>query len=203
MSSQSLGATDAIISVVIPATSATAYSGITTFTNRGLSYAQGDVIVISGPRLGGDISTHDLTITVNTVSANGRILTATITGTSASITAITYTINLPSNQSFNYYYTRDASDITRNIKERIIYNEKRLNSPINSGKRGSLVFGRPGVNPGAENSIPAGNAGIAWIPYSNEYRLSYLFGKLKCGGTNTIAGAFNLNGPIQKSGSGS
>ena len=198
-SSQSLGATDATISVVIPATTATAYSGITTITKIGVSYSQGDIIVISGVQLGGAAVTNDLTITVNTVNANGGILTATFGGTSASIAAITYTINLPSNVSFNYYYTRDASDITRNIKERIIYNEKKASSPINAGKGGSLVPGRPGVNPGAKNNIPAGNAEMLWIPQGNQYRLSYLFGKLKCGGTNTIAGAFNLNGPIQQS----
>ena len=197
-SSQSLGVRNAIISVFLVGSEAYSTTNVLV-TRAGLSYSQGDVFVISGARLNGASPTNDLTFTVLTVTENGGIVTYSLQGDGVGTGENPIIINLPSSQlGLNYYYTRDASDITRNIKQRIIYNEKRVNSPINAGKRGSLVFGRPGVNPGAENHIPAGNAGVAWIPYSNEYRLSYLFGKLKCGACPG-GGAFNLNGPIQRS----
>jgi hypothetical protein len=53
---------------------------------------------------------------------------------------------------------RDASDITRAIREQIIYNE------FKSG-----------------NTIVPGNTEDPWIPYANGFRISYLYGKLKCG----------------------
>ena len=164
-------------------------------TYGGSGYPVGtNVFVLKGTSFsGGAIPTNDATITL-TASSSGVLSGTTIAGTAPTGTA---NINVSLEYSAANFIMRDASDITRALKERIIYNEKRAGSPINSGKRGSLVPGRPGVNPGAENSIPAGNAGIAWIPYSNAYRLSYLFGKLKCGAGS--GGAFNLNGPIQRS----
>jgi len=159
----------------------------------GLGYTVGDQFVVSGSFFGGSgLPATSMTIRVLTVTTGGVIATISVTGSLGGDAN-----NTPILLQLNRDKYRDASDNTRALKEQIIYNEKRVNSPINSGKSGSLVFGRPGVNPGAENSIPAGNAGIAWIPQGNQYRLSYLFGKLKCGGG--FAGAFNLNGPIQKS----
>lgn len=164
-----------------------------TYTIRGSSFFKSDGTAGSSSSTG---TNNDVTVSFTTNSSGG-LVTGSIVSGSANAMSGTLPLNVVVEYNAANYIMRDASDITRALKERIIYNEKRAGSPINSGKGGSLVFGRPGVNPGSENSIPAGNAGIAWIPYSNEYRLSYLFGKLKCGGGS--AGAFNLNGPIQRS----
>lgn len=73
---------------------------------------------------------------------------------------------------------RDASDMTRMIRERARYNE------FKSG-----------------NTVAPGNTENPWVPYGNAFRLSYLFGKLKCGSCTTgsppyINGnAFAGNGP--------
>ena len=92
--------------------------------------------------------------------------------------------------------TRDASDITRQRKEFLIYNEKKAGTTITPGKS-SLLTSRSGTTPAGVNHIPAGNAGIAWIPYSNQFRLSYLFGRYNCPGVCQTGGAFNLNGPLK------
>jgi hypothetical protein len=71
---------------------------------------------------------------------------------------------------------RDASDLTRRIREQIIYNENKVGSAIQPG-------------------VPEGSP---WIIFGNKYRLSYLFGKLKCptacSGSAETANAFNANG---------
>jgi len=76
--------------------------------------------------------------------------------------------------------SRDASDVTRSLKERIMYNEKKAGSPINANKAGYI-----------------GNAQLLWQLQGNQFRMSYLFGKVKCGAC--VGGAFNLNGPLQAS----
>lgn len=164
-------------------------------TYGGSGYPVGtNVFVLKGTSFsGGATLTNDATITL-TASSSGVLSGTNIAGTAPSGTA---NINVSLEYNAANYIMRDASDITRALKERIIYNEKRTGSPINSGKGGSLVPGRPGVNPGAKNNIPAGNAEVLWIPQGNQYRLSYLFGKLKCGAGS--AGAFNLNGPLSSS----
>ena len=72
--------------------------------------------------------------------------------------------------ALNYIPTRDSSDVTRMIRERIAYNEYKV---------GTVVA--PGNN---EN---------AWIAYGNNFRLSYLQGKLKC--ASCSGNAFYGNGP--------
>ena len=167
----------------------TGYSnGVTTFTLRGHHFSV-------GPTTPTGLAASPANDAVITVTNNSGVLSSpTITGTGPSV-AGSARISLEYNAA--NYIMRDASDITRALKERIIYNEKRTGSPINSGKGGSRVFGWPGVSPGAKNHIPAGNAEMLWIPQGNQYRLSYLFGKLKCG--DGSAGAFNLNGPLSSS----
>ena len=160
-------------------------NGVTTFTLRGTLFSSTTEI--------GKSPENDVVVKFTNeygVLSGGEIVSGTPVND-----AISQTLSLEYNAAD--YIMRDASDITRALKERIIYNEKRAGSSINSGKEGSLVFGRPGVNPGARNNIPAGNAEMLWIPQGNQYRLSYLFGKLKCGAGS--AGAFNLNGPLYKS----
>jgi hypothetical protein len=201
MSSQSYQFDAAIINITISGTSyqtptvvygGSGYlNGVNTFTLRGTLF--------SSTTAAGKSPDNDLVVSFT--NTNGVLSGGAVVSGTAVNNAIGQTLTLEYNAA--NYIMRDASDITRALKERIIYNEKRANSPIASGKGGSLVPGRPGVNPGAKNNIPAGNAEMLWIPQGNQYRLSYLFGKLKCGGTNTVAGAFNLNGAIQKSGSGS
>lgn len=164
-----------------------------TFTIRGSSFFTAAGVAGSSSS---SAANNDVTVSFTTNSSGG-LVTGSIVSGAANAMSGTLPMNVVVEYNVSNYIMRDASDITRALKERIIYNEKRTGSPINSGKGGSLVFGRPGVNPGSENSIPAGNAEMLWIPQGNQYRLSYLFGKLKCGAGS--GGAFNLNGPIQRS----
>ena len=64
---------------------------------------------------------------------------------------------------------RDSSDMTRRIREQIIYRENKASSVIQPGS--------------SEHK---------WLMYGNQFRLSYLYGKLKCGSCS--GGAFNANG---------
>ena len=96
--------------------------------------------------------------------------------------------------------TRDASDITRQLKERLIYNGFKSGSTITPGGA-NLMFQRPTLNPAGANHIP-GNSEWSWLPYGNQFRLSYFFGKLNCPGlsggcttSNKFGGVFNGNGP--------
>lgn len=72
--------------------------------------------------------------------------------------------------ALNYVPTRDSSDVTRMIRERIAFNEHKV---------GTVV--RPG------------NAEHIWLASSNSFRLSYLYGKLKC--TSCSGNALYGNGP--------
>jgi hypothetical protein len=93
-----------------------------------------------------------------------------------------YAVTLDLN--FNPSFERDASDRTRAIRERLIFNEKRAGTNIQMGSAG---LGR-------------GNAEPLWQQQGNNFRLAYLFGKLKCG--DAFGGAFNLNGPNSFNSSG-
>jgi hypothetical protein len=64
---------------------------------------------------------------------------------------------------------RDASDLTRQIREQIMYRENRPSGPIQPG-----------------------DSEHKWIMFGNQFRLSYLYGKLKCG--NCTGGTFMQNG---------
>jgi hypothetical protein len=72
---------------------------------------------------------------------------------------------------------RDSSDATRQIREQILYREKRAGTPVQPG-----------------------NSEQIWLTYGNQLRLSYLYGKLKCtkgacaGDALETANAFNANG---------
>jgi hypothetical protein len=129
---------------------------------------------LSGILFGGTTPANDATVTVTNTS--GVLSSPNITGTGPTV-AGSRTVNL---EYSTQYIMRDASDITRALKERIMYNEKRAGSPITAGKQ-----------------TCAGNAQVLWQPQGNQFRMSYLMGKLKCGGGS--AGAFNLNGPLQAS----
>ena len=153
----------------------------------GSRYKVGNAMRVQGTLLGGTSPANDMTIGVLTVDANGSIVTVATAGTSsANTTTLTVTMDMA------FGATRDASDRTRDIRERLIYNEKRAGTTITPGTPG-LVFGRPGATPAGVNHLPAGNAEILWQQQGNGFRLAYLAGKLKCGGG--FGGVYNLNGP--------
>jgi len=197
MSSQSrLSPTACVIAFKVVNLTTTYSASNVAITQAGSGYLVGESFKILGVQLGGAAATNDLTLNVASTDINGGILTfsgytGTAIGTSA-LDGLVFNVPLPVTGSFNYSYTRDASDVTRKLKERLIYNEKMAGTTITPGSA-SLVTGRPGVTPAGVNHLPAGNAEIAWIPLSNQYRLSYLFGKLNC--LTGVGGAFNLNGP--------
>ena len=79
------------------------------------------------------------------------------------------------NVSLGQIPMRDGADYTRRIRELIIYREN---------KAGSV--------------IQPGDSEHKWLMYGNQFRLTYLFGKLKCStscaGSPETGGAFNGNG---------
>jgi hypothetical protein len=64
---------------------------------------------------------------------------------------------------------RDSSDLTRQIREQAIYRENK-----------------------ASSALQPGNSEYKWLTFGNQFRLSYLHGKVKCGSCS--GGAFNQNG---------
>jgi len=171
-----------------------------TIQNAGIGYAPGNIYTVLGSLIGGIDNTNNLTLTVLTTSNRGAIVTFSVSGIAVGSTTEYPAISLPSPSSGLGYgssiqYTRDSSDITKQIKERIIYNEKKAGSPVGTGKKSLIVGGRPQVNPAGVNHLPAGNAELLWQPQGNQFRLSYLFGKVQCGACE--GGAFNSSGPIR------
>ena len=77
--------------------------------------------------------------------------------------------NVTANRKLGQIPLRDSSDATRQIREQILYREKKVSSPVQPG-----------------------NSEQIWLTYGNQLRLSYLYGKLKCGSCS--GGAFNQNG---------
>lgn len=96
--------------------------------------------------------------------------------------------------------TRDASDITRQLKERLIYNGFKGGSTITPGTS-NLVLQRPTLNPAGVNHVP-GNSEWSWLPYGNQFRLSYFFGKMKnCIGACAYTGTAQVISAISGGGS--
>jgi hypothetical protein len=197
MSSQSSNIDPAVLTITT--TGAGAYTtGMVAITYAGSGYAAGNSFLIKGTRLGGASPANDLVVnvaTLTTASASGvgsttGIATVTVSGTSPATTVTNYAVTL--NLNFNPSFERDASDRTRMIRERLIYNEKRAGTNITAGIPG-LIIGRPQKNPAGVNHLNAGNAELLWQQQGNNFRLAYLFGKLKCG--DGFGGVFNLNGP--------
>ena len=202
MSSQTQSSQVARITVVVQGFESSYADTTVTLTTAGQNYGVNGRYIVKGTSLGGTTPTNDLTLTVNTVTSTGAILTFSTSGTPVTSSATYSNIALPLSSSGLEYgssiaYTRDASDITKQLKERIIYNEKKASSPVGTGKKSLIVGGRPQVNPAGVNHLPAGNAELLWQPYGNQFRLSYLFGKAQCGVCN--GGAFKLNGPLTSS----
>jgi hypothetical protein len=188
MSSQSGAFESAVVNISWASNAAYSIS----LVYAGSGYTNGvNTFRLLGTLFDGLVPLNNATVTVT--NAFGVLSSPTVTGTGPA-RAGNINVNLEYNTQ---YIMRDASDVTRALKERIMYNEKRTGSPINTGKRSLIVGGRPQVNPAGVNHLPAGNAQILWQPQGNEFRLSYLMGKLKCGGC--VGGAFNQNGPLSGS----
>jgi hypothetical protein len=113
-----------------------------------------------------------------------------------------YALTADNNNPSGAIPTRDASDVTRQIKERLLYLAGKDTTTISRSKN-NVLFQRPQVNPAGVNHIP-GNSEWSWLPYSNQYRLSYFYGKLQLGGTAACnngcapgkGAVFDGNGPI-------
>jgi len=173
MSSQSSNIDPAVISITTPSNAA--YStGTVTVTYGGSGYKSGDFFAVRGDLLGGTSPANDMTFRVSTVNPIGAIATFAVSGTSTTtITTIVVTMDM----AFGQKFLRDASDRTRALRERLIYNEKRAGTNITPGTPG---LGR-------------GHAETLWQQQGNNFRMAYLTGKLKCGAA--FGGAYNLNGP--------
>jgi hypothetical protein len=153
-----------------------------TITSRGSGYTAGNSMNVHGNLLGGTSPANDMRITVTgAVTASGGVATVSVTGTS-SATATTLVVTM--DMAFGPNFLRDASDRTRAIRERLIYNEKRTGSTIQ------------GYSPG----LGRGNAEPIWQQQGNDFRLAYLAGKMKCGAA--FGGVYNLNGPNSFNASG-
>ena len=175
-SSQSATNDPATITVVIATASAAYSAGTISIQSRGAGYKIGNSFIIQGTFLGGASPANDMTISVATVNSYGGILTlAAAVGTGGASSVGTYTITL--DFANTYRLERDAGDVTRSLRERLIYNEKRAGT--------NIVPNTPGMG--------RGNTETLWTLQGNNFRLAYLFGKLKCGAG--FGGAFNLNGP--------
>jgi hypothetical protein len=105
-----------------------------------------------------------------------------------------YSLTADNNNPSGAVPTRDASDITRQIKERLIYAGFKNGSAITPGTA-NQNFQRPQVNPAGVNHIP-GNSEWSWLPYGNQFRLSYYYGKMKSGCATCNGGLFDGNGPV-------
>lgn len=168
----------------VSAASAQPYSAATvTIVFGGNGYVQGDVIVVPGTYFrSGTSPVNDLTLTLSTVT-NGVISGVTASGTAPTVTGgISATFDAEfTNRRNRPTVLRDSSDYTRQLKQRLIFNE--FQNQVNNAKvdrRGAISSAGPGA------------AGTLWTQQSNEFRLSYLFGKRSCG--NCAGGWFNTNG---------
>jgi hypothetical protein len=161
-----------------------------TIQYAGTGYTTGDTFIIRGTMLGGTSPLNDLTITVTAGTVNGlpnAVSSLSVSGTATGTVAESFTLEYPHNKT-----ARDSSDITRMLKERTIYNEYRsgtnIADSVKSDRRGGVVFS----NPGAANQRE--------LLQSNQFRMSYLKGRMNCGAC--AGGYFNANGPLSFNSSG-
>jgi len=135
----------------------------------GTRYSVGNSFRIDGTYFRGTSPANDITISVTSVNSYGAITGFTTTGTMPA-SPIYKPIILDFVDSANY--VREASEWTSSTREVKVYNEKRADSTINGD-------------------------GKVEVQQGNQFRLSYLFGKLKTGAA--FGGVFNLNGPRSRS----
>lgn len=142
----------------------------------------GDVVV------GYSTTTSDTAIFTVTAATSGGVIS-----TVGPTTATNSVWRLQAGSANTALSTRDASDITRQIKERALYNEFKTNSTILNATK---LDRRGAINP-----YGPGASGTLWLQQSNQFRLSYLFGKMKCNDA-CVGGAFNLDGILNFNSSG-
>jgi hypothetical protein len=186
MSSQS-GSFDAA-QIIITNTGAT-YTATVSYAGTG--YTTGDTFIIRGTLLDGASPLNDLTLTVITVATVNGLPNA-VSAVSVSGDATGTVLRSLALEYSDRKTSRDSSDITRILKERIIYNEYRngtnIANSVKSDRRGGIVFS----NPGAANQRE--------LLQSNQFRMSYLKGRMNCGAC--AGGYFNANGPLSFNSSG-
>jgi hypothetical protein len=182
MSSQTTGGFHpAVFSVNVD--SGTSYANKIAVVFGGSGYVHNDVVVIPGTffKVGstlGTSPTNDLTI-VLTVT-NGVVTAGTASGTAITNTVATFDLEFLNGRN-KPTLLRDSSDYTRQLKERLVYNE--FQNQVNNAKQDR----RGGIS-----SAGPGSAGTLDLQQSNQFRMSYLFGKRNCG--NCAGGWFNTNG---------
>jgi hypothetical protein len=161
-----------------------------TIEYAGTGYTTGDTFIIRGTMLGGTSPVNDLTITVTAGTVNGlpnAVSSLSVSGVGTGPVAQSLSLEYPNNKT-----ARDSSDITRMLKERTIYNEYRsgtnIANSVKSDRLGGVVFS----NPGAANQRE--------LLQSNQFRMSYLKGRMNCGAC--AGGYFNVNGPLSFNSSG-
>jgi hypothetical protein len=199
MSSQTTGGFQpAVLSITGTRTTGQAYDGLTfTASFPGSGYAVNDVITIpgtffkgvtsTGVAFAGTSPTNDLTLTVASLTGTGIATFSTAVGNAPTVSGGNISFVTPIDLEFTNVkakYTtvlRDSSDYTRQLKERLVYNE--FKNQVNNAKQDR----RGGIS-----SAGPGSAGTLDLQQSNQFRLSYLFGKRNCG--NCAGGWFNTNG---------
>jgi hypothetical protein len=155
------------------------YGGVVSYSGSG--YKVGNSIGVKGDTINGTSPANDMTISVSEVNAVGGITGLFVSGTTppaiGSDAPLVTNFLITMDMAFGQKFLRDASDRTRALRERLIYNEKRAGTNITPGTPG---LGR-------------GHAETLWQQQGNNFRMAYLTGKMKCGAA--FGGAYNLNGP--------
>jgi len=181
MSAQS-GPFDAASLVITNTT--TTYNASVTYAGTG--YTTGDTFIFRGTLFGGTSPANDLTVVVTAGTVSGLpnavssvALSGVATGTVSSVLVL----------QNNDRTARDPSEVTRRLRERLIYNESRSGTNI----VGSLKSNRLGFT----KLNDYGGANELELRQSNSFRMAYLKGRLNCGAC--IGGGFNVNGPLSSS----
>lgn len=143
-----------------------------TIVKKGTTYVEGEQVFAYG-------NNTVIPITVTTVDQFGGITEVTNIPNPSSGT-VDYKITTGSGRLNE---TRDTSDVTRSIKERSIYNEFKASSTILNSPKMTRMSTADTINSGA--------SGTLWLQQSNQFRLSYLFGRTKC---TICPTSFNENG---------
>lgn len=167
----------------------TTYNAFVSYAGTG--YTTGDRFIFRGTLFGGTSPANDLTVVVtagssaiglpNAVSA--VTLSGVATGTVASVVLVLQN---------NDRTARDPGEVTRRLRERLIYNESRSGTNI----VGSLKDTRLS-RLGFIKLNDYGGANQLELRQGNEFRMAYLKGRLNCGAC--IGGGFNVNGPLSSS----
>jgi hypothetical protein len=183
MSSQSSTFDPALLSIRNTGATYTA-----TVVYAGTGYAANESFIVRGNMLGGTSPANDLTIVVTTGIAGNlpnAVTSVALSGVATGTVATTVSLEMQNNRT-----ARDASDMTRKLKERIIYNEYRAGTTIAGALKANRLGNILTTTTGGANQLE--------LLQGNAFRLSYLKGKLNCGAC--VGGPFNTNGPLSFTG---